>query len=239
MNYGSISYPDHRKIRLISAVSSIFLHVLLIILFSILVVWQPKPPEVIELDWGGVGGGIGMDQIQPTSETKPTQLNESPKSSEATKQPKVDMPTMKSTSEEVIPSAKKVKPKPDDAHKREKTYVKGIKYARRGGAGGGAGGGIGKSTGYSIDWSGTGSRRLLSGRIPQYPEGTDKEMPVLLQFAVLPDGSVSSIIPLKRSDELLERESVSALRTWRFDPLPPQFEQKAQVGKVTFIFKLE
>jgi len=62
---------------------------------------------------------------------------------------------------------------------------------------------------------------------------------VRLQFSVLPDGSVTGIIPLVRSDEILEREGISALRTWRFDPLPPQFEQKAQVGKITFIFKLE
>jgi TonB family protein len=84
-----------------------------------------------------------------------------------------------------------------------------------------------------------GSRRLLSGRVPKYPDGTDKEMPVLLQFIVLPDGSVSSIIPLRKSDELLEREAISALRTWRFDPLPVQFEQIPQTGKITFQFKLE
>ena len=108
-----------------------------------------------------------------------------------------------------------------------------------GGTGGGSGGGIGRSNGYSIDWGGVGSRRLLSGRLPRYPEGTTKEMPVYLQFSVLPDGSVSNVIPLRRSDELLEREAIAALRTWRFDPLPSAYEQKTQVGKITFNFKLE
>jgi TonB family protein len=64
-------------------------------------------------------------------------------------------------------------------------------------------------------------------------------MAVYLQFSVLPDGSVTSVIPLRKSDELLEREAVAALRTWRFEPLPEQIEQKTQTGKITFNFKLE
>jgi len=47
------------------------------------------------------------------------------------------------------------------------------------------------------------------------------------------------VIPVMKSDMLLEREAISALKTWRFDPLPPQFEQKPQQAKITFIFKLE
>jgi len=108
-----------------------------------------------------------------------------------------------------------------------------------GGAGGGSGGGIGKNQGYSIDWGGTGSRRLLSGRIPKYPEGTDKQMGVTLRFTVLPDGTVDAILPLRKTDEILESAAIAALRTWRFDPLPDQAAQKAQIGKVTFQFKLE
>jgi len=236
MNYGLISYPDHRKIRLISAISSIVLHALLLILFSILVVWQPKPPEVIELDWGSSSGAPNQSITQ--SETNPNRQQESVQSGGSLAQSKVDVPEMRNPSEEVIPSVKTKKPAPI-VGKRDRVVSEGTTTPRHRRAKQGAAGGAGKSTGYSIEWSGTGSRRLLSGRIPQYPEGTDKEMPVFLQFSVLPDGSVSSIIPLRRSDELLERESVSALRTWRFDPLPPQFEQKPQVGKVTFNFKLE
>ncbi|HLF13882.1 MAG TPA: energy transducer TonB, partial [Bacteroidota bacterium] len=60
-----------------------------------------------------------------------------------------------------------------------------------------------------------------------------------LQFTVLPDGSVSGVIPVMKSDMLLEREAIAALKTWRFDPLPPRFEQKIQQANITFIFKLE
>jgi TonB family protein len=115
----------------------------------------------------------------------------------------------------------------------------GVGPGSGGGTGGGSGGGIGAGQGYAIDWGGTGSRRLLSGRIPQYPKGTDKQMAVVLQFSVLPDGSVEQIRPARKTDELLERAAIAALSTWRFDPLPPQVAQTAQTGKVTFNFKLE
>ncbi len=135
---------------------------------------------------------------------------------------------------------RKPKPKPIIAENLPTRWVRrGTGPGSGGGAGGGSGGGIGSHTGYSIDWGGTGGRRLLSGRLPRYPEGTNKEMPVTLQFTVLPDGSVDAIIPARKTDELLESAAMSALRTWRFDPLPPQYEQRSQIGKVTFNFKLE
>ncbi len=64
-------------------------------------------------------------------------------------------------------------------------------------------------------------------------------MAVTLQFNVLPDGSVEQIIPVRKTDELLESAAINALRTWRFEALPSQIEQKSQTGKVTFNFKLE
>ncbi|MBI3765937.1 MAG: TonB family protein, partial [Ignavibacteriales bacterium] len=152
--------------------------------------------------------------------------------------------------ENATPVPKKEEPKPTTTkrHKQKPIIAENLptRWVRRGtgpgsggGAGGGSGGGIGRSQGYSIDWGGAGSRRLLSGRLPSYPEGTDKQMAVILQFTVLPDGSVDAIIPARKSDELLERAAIGALRTWRFDPLPSQMDQKFQIGRVTFNFKLE
>jgi len=150
-----------------------------------------------------------------------------------------------------VPDKKIQEPKP--VVKKKQKAVKPIiaenlptRWIRRGtgpgsggGAGGGSGGGIGTHQGYSIDWGGSGSRRLLSGKLPTYPEGTDKQMAVTLQFTVLPDGTVDVILPTRKTDELLEHAAIIALRTWRFEPLPSQIEQKSQVGKVTFNFKLE
>ena len=144
---------------------------------------------------------------------------------------------------------KKEEPKPFARKKKKKQQMiiadnlptrwvrRGTGPGSGGGAGGGSGGGIGKSSGYSIDWGGTGGRRLLSGRLPLYPEGTDKQMPVTLQFTVLPDGSVEDIIPVRKSDELLEESAIAGLSTWRFEPLPSQLGLKTQRGKVTFHFK--
>ncbi len=222
-----------RKTRITSAIVTLVMHLIILVLMIIFISVKPEVAEIIELDWGSSSGAPNRT-IEETDEVKKAQQEASAPQG-ATEESKVELPQMKSSSEEVIPAADKVVKKSIVGKKTQKKTVEDVpltpKRIRAGGAG--------KTTGYSIEWTGVGSRRLLSGRIPTYPEGTDKEMPVVLQFMVLPDGSLSSIIPLKRSDELLEREALAALRTWRFDPLPPQFEQKAQTGKVTFIFKLE
>lgn len=228
---------DDKRVRIISAVGSFFFHVIVALILSLLVMYQPKPVELIELDWGSSSGAPNQSTVQ--SETTPDKQKETTAPASSASQSKLDLPEMKSGSEATIPEVKKTTPKSSVGEGKSKATSDEVTAPRRRRAKEGVVGGAGKSTGYSIEWSGVGSRRLLSGRIPHYPEGTDKEMPVVLQFTVLPDGSVLSIIPLKKSDEILENEAISALRTWRFDPLPPQFEQKPQVGKITFIFKLE
>ena len=147
------------------------------------------------------------------------------------------------------PVPEKEKPKPIKKAKKQQSIIaenlplrhvrKGTGPGSGGNTGGGSGGGIGAGQGFAIDWGGAGGRRLLSGRLPQYPKGTDKQMAVVLQFAVLPDGSVEQIRPTRRTDELLERAAINALQSWRFDPLPSQVVQRSQIGKVTFSFKLE
>ncbi len=231
------SYTDEKRIRVAAALSSLILHIILAVIISLTIVWHPKPPELIELDWGGSSGAPNQNITQ--SENQPNRSSESEESDGAAEKSKIDVPKVKNPSEEVVPTTIKEKPKIAVGNARERAKTEGSSVARHRRVKEGLAGGAGKSTGYSIDWLGTGSRRLLSGRIPRYPEGTDKELPVTLQFSVLPDGSVTNIIPLYRSDELLEREAVSALQTWRFDPLPPQFEQKPQNGRITFNFILK
>jgi TonB family protein len=114
---------------------------------------------------------------------------------------------------------------------------KGTGPGSGGGAGGGSGGGIGGGIGSSIDWGNGIGRRLLSGKIPVYPEGLNIEMLAIFQFTVLPDGSVGSIIPLQKTNEQFEHSAMVALRTWRFDPLPSTVDQRNQTGRVPFNFK--
>jgi len=191
----------------------------------------------IELDWGASSGAPIASAVQPQTEQPVETKPHEPPTPNAAETKKVDLPPMKSPSEDVVRITKKREVEKKQATETPKTATPAdapIKPVQTTGPAG-----AGRTQGFSIEWSGVGSRKLLSGRMPRYPEGTEKEMPVLLQFSVLPDGSVTSIIPLRRSDELLEREAIAALRTWRFDPLPPHYEQVAQVGKITFHFKLE
>ncbi len=231
------AYSDEKKIHVTAAASSLILHIIIAIIVSLTIIWQPKPLELIELDWAGSSGAPNQSIAQ--SETDPNRSKESARAGGAAERSKIDIPEAKNPSDEVIPSAKKEKTKSSVGSRKERVSSEGSSTTRHRRAKEGLAGGAGKSTGYSIEWAGTGSRRLLSGRIPRYPDGTDKELPVILQFSVLPDGSVTGIIPAYRSDELLEREAISALQTWRFDPLPPQFEQKSQTGKITFKFVLK
>jgi TonB family protein len=203
-------------------------------------------------DLGGMsGGGGGEDSKEITIEFGPAsgedgKEDEAPQKSKTLRlinieiispRPVPDPPEEKK--EEVKPKKKVAKKGPAIAYV-PKRRIRGVGPGSGGGYGTGQGGGIGAGTGYSIDWGGTGSRRLLSARSPVYPSSeTDKEMVVILQFVVLPDGTVSDIRPLNRSDQALERAGIAALTHWRFESLPPQLGEKLQRGKISFNFKLE
>jgi TonB family protein len=245
---------DFRRIRIIAVASSVAVHV---ILFLGLLVYQNEvqraAAEDQELLFGGSGGGGGEgaqgreiqfgSQGDVAGQTEPDTamhshrfflINIHPYDESAIGNP---VPR-----EDIKPTAAKTK-------RKQKLILASdlpARWIRRGsgpgsggGTGGGSGGGIGKGQGYSIDWGGSGSRRLLSGKLPRYPEGTDKQMTVALRFTVMPDGTVQSISPLRKTDELLESAAVTALKTWQFDPLPSGIEQRPQTGKVTFRFTLE
>lgn len=226
---------EEKSIRLKSAVGTLVVHAIAFLLMILMLLLKPAEPQLIPIEWGGVGGGFG-NSPQFSSEAAPAAREKAAESKKMKE--KIALPEFEGSSEYTLPKPKKKAERKVEPTKQVLTSeVKSRKRAS--GSGTGEGGGIGARQGYSIDWGGVNSRKLLSGRVPVYPEGTDKEMPVVLRFSVLPDGSVTSIVPMKRSDELLESEAMSALRTWRFDPLPPQYEQQTQTGTVTFNFELE
>jgi protein TonB len=90
--------------------------------------------------------------------------------------------------------------------------------------------------GIDIEWGGGGNRTVIYKVLPQYPRGHNVAGRVRLRFTVLPDGTVGLIVPLQRTDPLLERAAIEALRQWRFNPLPTATEM---VGVITFTFELE
>jgi len=242
---------EFRKIRLIAVLVGLGLHALLILglFFSL-----QRPADTTgaeEMNFGSSGGGGGEGAEDDAIQFGPQGSQQTGPETRFGPEFTLLQIHVYDDALHAVPVPVKVEPKPATTKKKPKRQViiadkLPTRWVRRGsgpgtggGAGGGSGGGIGKGQGYSIDWGGTGSRRLLSGRLPRYPEGTDKQMLVTLQFSVLPDGSVDAIIPTRKTDELLEGAAIAALQTWRFDPLPIQVDQKSQSGKVTFNFKLE
>jgi TonB family protein len=241
---------DFQKIRIIALSVSVAIHCLV---FLGLLIYEYRvvdgKTDLKELLFGGSGGGGGegaeddMLQFGPQGD----EANSQGKEAEETREFTLIQIHVYNDAEIANPVVKKEEVKRSSTKRKKQKQIIAenlpTRWVRRGtgpgsggGAGGGSGGGIGAGQGYSIDWGGKGSRRLLSGRLPRYPDGTDKEMPVTLEFTVLADGSISKITPKVKSDELLERAAMKALQTWRFESLPMELGQKTQTGDVTFNF---
>jgi len=91
---------------------------------------------------------------------------------------------------------------------------------------------------FSIEWEGS-AREKLSGRLPEFPPGVQKAATVRIDFKVAPDGSVIWTAVETKGLPELEKVSLEALRTWRFNPLDRSMPQVNQSGMVTFVFKLK
>ncbi len=98
----------------------------------------------------------------------------------------------------------------------------------------GRGRGLGEGFG-DIEWGGGGSRFVLSKKPPRYPKGVNTSADIKIKFTVLKDGTVASMIPLKKADPALERAAMDALRQWRFNPIDEDIEM---VGIIPFRFRL-
>lgn len=81
-------------------------------------------------------------------------------------------------------------------------------------------------------------RSIVRKIIPQYPPGLQKEATIKVRFEVLPDGTVSNMIPMIKGEPTLENLTLEALRQWQFNPLPPALEQKTVTGIITFRYLL-
>jgi len=91
---------------------------------------------------------------------------------------------------------------------------------------------------FTITWEGN-PRTKIRGKLPEFPPGLRKAATVRINFEVTPDGAVSFASPITKGLPELEKVSLEALRTWRFNPLDKAQKQVKQRGVVTFIFKLK
>jgi len=103
------------------------------------------------------------------------------------------------------------------------------------GTGGDGNGGFG----FELDFGGRGKRRIYSYFLPAYPEGVSKEIDLRLRFTILPDGTVSKIVPLIKADARLESSAINSLRQWRFEPIPTNMKQMEQTVVITFPYRLQ
>ena len=81
-------------------------------------------------------------------------------------------------------------------------------------------------------------RTILYKVIPQYPPGLQKEAVIKIRIFVLPTGEIGQMLPVLKGDPVLEEITLSTLREWRFNPIPPGQEQKTVQGTITFRYEL-
>jgi len=103
--------------------------------------------------------------------------------------------------------------------------------------GGGNGDGEGDG-GFSMRWQGV-TRRKISGELPKYPSGTNVSAQVKILAIVLPDGTVKTVQPVQKANQLLEESAMKAVRSWKFESLGSSLTQVEQSCVITFFFKLK
>jgi len=101
-----------------------------------------------------------------------------------------------------------------------------------------AGSDVGKPVSVSMQWSDGGTRKKISGDLPEYPEGVKVETQIKIELTVLPDGSVKSLRPSQKGNMKLEEAAMKETRLWKFEPLRASSPQRDQTCLVTFNFEL-
>lgn len=98
--------------------------------------------------------------------------------------------------------------------------------------------GRGTSVSYYMQWSDGGTRRKISGALPEYPRGANVEAQIKLEAVVLPDGTIKSLKPLQKGNTRLEEAAMKEVRLWRFEPLKSSVSQREQACSIAFNFRL-
>lgn len=134
------------------------------------------------------------------------------------------------------------KDKVSESNKTDKDSVSGGGKAIGNGTGSGTGlgdKGIGTGLGLGlgdIEWGGGGNRTVLSKVLPKSPNKLDRNVQLKVKFTVLADGTVAHMKPMQKGDPILEQQSLSALKRWRFNKIADGVEMS---GIITFSFKMD
>ncbi len=230
----------YNSVRNLSFSASIFIHVIILLLFLVINFSITYPPEkYVELSFGTSGmpgssgaAGTKIDNVEQAAKKEPKSTSKS----NAVEVKKVDLPKAVNTSEDnvVKPAEKKKVKAPVEKTKSDKTINSNVTTAGKGNKSSGTG-----SFGYDIDWGGQGQRKIYSYILPAYPAGVQKEIDIRLRFTIMPDGTVGTILPLIKADTRLENAAINSLRQWRFEPLSPDQKQVPQTAVIVFPYRLQ
>jgi len=223
----------------ISYTISFVLHAIAILLFLLInLSFDYVPSEYVELSFGisdqtGSSGAQG-NKINIIKETpKPSEKEQSKEKNPEVKE--VDLPIAVNTEDEnVIKPANNEKEVAEESNEiNTETVVSNSKSSEEGNSS------VEGNFGFDIDWGGKGTRKIYSFILPQYPEGVKKEVNIKLQFTILPDGTVGTIIPKMKADTRLENAAINSLRQWRFEALSSNQRQAEQTAVIVFPYRLQ
>jgi len=229
-----------KKTSGISYSISFILHVIAILLFLLInLSFDYTPSEYVELSFGisdqsGSSGAQG-NKISIIKEVpKPNEKEQSKEKNPEVKE--VDLPVAINTEDENV-----IKPANNDkevAEERTEINTETVVSNTNSSEDGNNSETEGKF-GFDIDWGGKGTRKIYSFILPQYPDGVKKEVNIKLQFTILPDGTVGTIIPKIKADTRLENAAINSLRQWRFEALSPGQKQVEQSAVIVFPYRLQ
>lgn len=224
----------------ISYTVSIFVHVILIGLFLLInMSFDYSPADYVEISFGisSESGSSGAEgnlvenieevselEMQSTTEEQNREVNE------------VDLPVSENTSEEniIIPADEEKEIAEENNSENTEEVNSNVTSTGQGNESVGDG-----SLGFDIDWGGNGTRKIYSFLLPRYPEGVKKEIDIKLEFTILPDGTVGTIIPKMKADTRLENAAINSLRQWRFEALRNNQRQAEQKALIVFPYRLQ
>ncbi len=219
---------------------SLVLHAIAILLFLLInLSLDYTPSEYVELSFGisdksGSSGAQG-NKISIVKETpKPSEKEQSKEKNPEVKE--VDLPVAVNTEDENV-----IKPANNDkevAEERTELSTETVTTNKTTVEDGNNSEVEGKF-GFDIDWGGKGTRKIYSFILPQYPAGVKKEVNIKLQFTILPDGTVGTIIPKMKADTRLENAAINSLRQWRFEALSSNQKQVEQTAVIVFPYRLQ
>ena len=224
----------------ISYTISFVLHSLAILLFLFInLSFDYLPSEYIDLSFGNSGqegsSGAQGNKISIIKEI-PKQSEKEQSKDKSPEVKEVDLPVAVNTEDENV-----IKPANNEKEISEESNDLNTEVSTSNSNNGEEGNNSSAegNFGFDIDWGGKGTRKIYSFILPQYPEGVKKEVNIKLQFTILPDGTVGTIIPKMKADTRLENAAINSLRQWRFEALSSNQRQVEQNAVIVFPYRLQ